>query len=252
MVKGGDLPAFFFWRDSFRVIFQIMRNMLVIEDNAEMRILVEAALDEYQVTFSPSLKDAKEALLKRRFDLILLDLGLPDGDGLRFLAELSGQAETKDIPVIILTGKSETVNKVMAFSIGAEDFVSKPFDPLELKARVSAKLRKSEKQQQLAEVLRAGDLKIDVLKQKVWIQKNAETTEAIDLTSLEFKLLLNFARAPERVFTRDFLLNEVWGMNVSITDRTVDTHVGHLRKKLARSKTKIETVIGSGYRFLLH
>jgi DNA-binding response OmpR family regulator len=224
-----------------------MRNMLVVEDNAEMRILVEAALDEYQLTFASTLKDAKDALLKRKHELILLDLGLPDGDGMKFLAELSGQPETKDIPVIVLTGKSETVNKVMAFSIGAEDFVSKPFDPLELKARVAAKLRKSEKAQQLSEVLRVGDLKIDVLKQKVWIKD----AEPVELTTLEFNLLLNFARAPERVFTREFLLNEVWGMNVSVTDRTVDTHVGHLRKKLAQSKTKIETVIGSGYRFLV-
>src|ERR1700733_5379475 len=99
-----------------------MRDMLVVEDNAEMRILGEAALDEYQLTFSSSLK---EAINKKRFELILLDLGLPDGDGLKFLAELSAQAETKDIPVIILSGKSETVNKVMAFSIGAEDFVTK-------------------------------------------------------------------------------------------------------------------------------
>ncbi|MGZ3722470.1 MAG: response regulator transcription factor [Bdellovibrionales bacterium] len=228
-----------------------MRNMLVIEDNAEMRILVEAALDEYQLTFSSTLKEAKEALLKKKFEMILLDLGLPDGDGLKFLAELSGQPETKDIPVIVLTGKSETVNKVMAFSIGAEDFVSKPFDPLELKARVAAKLRKSEKAQQLSEVLRIGDLKIDVLKQKVWINRSASDAEAVELTSLEFKLLLNFVRAPERVFTRDYLLTEVWGMNVSVTDRTVDTHVGHLRKKLAHSRTKIETVIGSGYRFQL-
>jgi DNA-binding response OmpR family regulator len=227
-----------------------MRTMLVIEDNPEMRILVEAALDEYQLTFSSTLKEAKEALKKKKFELILLDLGLPDGDGLKFLAELSSQPETKDTPVIILTGKSETVNKVMAFSIGAEDFVSKPFDPLELKARVAAKLRKSEKQQGLSENLRIGDLKIDVLKQKVWIVK-PQDAEAVDLTTLEFKLLLNFVRAPERVFTRDYLLNEVWGMNVSVTDRTVDTHIGHLRKKLSHSQTKIETVIGSGYRFLV-
>ncbi len=226
-----------------------MRNVLVIEDNPEMRILVEAALDEYQLAFSTSLKEAKESLPTKRFDLILLDLGLPDGDGLKLLAELSGQPETKDIPVIILSGRIETINKVMAFSIGAEDFISKPFDPLELKARVAAKMRKSERGHHLSEVLRAGDLKIDVLKQKVWVQKGQEAT-AVDLTTLEFKLLLNFVRAPERVFTREFLLNEVWGMNVSVTDRTVDTHIGHLRKKLSASKTKIETVIGSGYRFL--
>ncbi len=228
-----------------------MRNVLVIEDNAEMRILVEAALDEYQLAFSSTLKEAKDNLRTNKFDLILLDLGLPDGDGLKFLAELSGQSKSKDTPVIILSGKSETVNKVMAFSIGAEDFVSKPFDPLELKARVAAKLRKAEKQQGLAENLRAGDLKIDVLKQKVWIVDGQEKAEGVDLTTLEFKLLLNFVRAPERVFTREFLLNEVWGMNVSVTDRTVDTHIGHLRKKLAHSQCKIETVIGSGYRFLI-
>src|SRR3954471_18524223 len=151
-----------------------MRSMLVIEDNAEMRILVEAALDEYQLTFSSTLKEAKEAILKKKFEMILLDLGLPDSDGLKFLAELSGQSETKDIPVIVLTGKSETVNKVMAFSIGAEDFVTKPFDPLELKARVGSKLRKSQRQHQLSEYMRVGDLKIDVLKQKVWIQRNPE------------------------------------------------------------------------------
>jgi DNA-binding response OmpR family regulator len=226
-----------------------MRSVLVVEDNAEMRILVEAALDEYQLVFSSSLKEAKDHLRGERFDLILLDLGLPDGDGLKFLAELSTETPHKHTPVIILSGKSETVNKVMAFSIGAEDFIGKPFDPLELKARVGAKLRKFEKQQQLSEVLKAGDLKIDVLKQKVWILNGAES-EAVDLTTLEFKLLLHFVRAPERVFTREFLLNEVWGMNVSVTDRTVDTHVGHLRKKLAHSRSKIETVIGSGYRFL--
>lgn len=228
-----------------------MRNVLVVEDNAEMRILVEAALDEYHLAFSSTLKEAKEHLRGRKFDLILLDLGLPDGDGLKFLAELSDQSRSKDTPVIVLSGRSETVNKVTAFSVGAEDFVSKPFDPLELKARVAAKMRKSEKQQMLAENLRAGDLNIDVLKQKVSIVDGDESAESVELTTLEFKLLLCFARAPERVFTREYLLGEVWGLNVSVTDRTVDTHIGHLRKKLAQSTCRIETVIGSGYRFLI-
>src|SRR6185312_6237204 len=135
-----------------------MRDILVIEDNAEMRILVEAALDEYQLSFGASLKEAQDILPKKRFDLILLDLGLPDGDGLKFLAELSAQPDTKEVPVIVLTGKSETVNKVMAFSIGAEDFVTKPFDPLGLKARVASKLRKSQRHHQLSELMRVGDL----------------------------------------------------------------------------------------------
>lgn len=226
-----------------------MRHVLVIEDNAEMRILVEAALDEFELTFSSTIQEAKERLTQKRYDLALLDIGLPDGDGLKLLAEISGQPEHRNLPVIVLSGKSETVNKVMAFSVGAEDFISKPFDPLELKARVAAKLRKHEKSQNLSEVLRVADLKIDVLKQKVWVVSEQESAP-IELTTLEFKLLLTFVRAPERVFTREVLLDEVWGMNVSVTDRTVDTHVGHLRKKMQPSRAKIETVVGAGYRFV--
>ncbi len=226
-----------------------MKNLLVIEDSSEVRVLLEFALEEMAVTYCSHLKDATEKLSRNKYDLILLDLGLPDGDGLQFLTHLSAQQETKEIPVIILSGKSEISNKVLAFSVGAEDFISKPFDPLELRARVSAKLKKSERLLAKSELFRVGDLAFQVPKQKVSVLTEGKE-EFIDLTSLEFRLLLTLAKAPERIFTRDFLLSEVWGSDVSVTDRTVDTHIGHLRKKIAKSQCKIDTVIGSGYRFL--
>ncbi len=228
----------------------MIKEVLVIEDNREIKVLLDFSLEDYKVCFCENLAEATKALSKQKFDLILLDLGLPDGDGLQFLTHLSSSPETKDTPVIILSGKSEISNKVLAFSVGAEDFISKPFDPLELKARVAAKLKRSEKNQSKSEALKVGDLSFQVPKQRVAIVTDGKE-ETIDLTSLEFRLLLTLAKAPERIFSRDFLLSEVWGSDVSVTDRTVDTHIGHVRKKISKSKCKIDTVIGSGYRFLV-
>lgn len=222
-----------------------MREILVVEDSPEIKILLESSLNEYALHFCTTLKEAREVVAHHTFQLIMLDIGLPDGDGLKFLAELSTIPQTKNVPVMILSSKTETSNKIMAFSVGAEDFISKPFDPLELQARVAAKLKKMDRAQSRAEMVRIGDLSIDFIKQKAVLNN-----ETLDLTTLEFKLLSYFARAPERVFSREQLLNEVWGSDVNITDRTVDTHIGHLRKKIANSNMKIETVVGSGYRMV--
>lgn len=226
-----------------------MKSLLITEDNAEMRILLEAALSDFRLSFATTLQEARTQLQAKRFDLLILDLNLPDGDGFQLLTEMGNQPQLKDLPVIVLTGKNETATKVFAFSIGAEDFVSKPFDPLELKARVTAKLKKAERIGDKSQNLRVGDLNIDISKQKVWIQNGGQET-AVDLTSLELRLLLTMSRTPERVFSREHLLQEVWGSGLSVTDRTVDTHIGHLRKKLSVSQSKIDTVIGAGYRFL--
>lgn len=225
-----------------------MKEVLVVEDNPEMKILIEATLEEFLLTFSASVKDAIQQIQKKKFDLILLDLGLPDGDGMKVLVESTSSAGFQT-PIIILSARNETMVKVMAFSVGAEDFISKPFDPLELKARVAAKLKKSESQQNQRDFIKLADLQLNLPKQQAIVLKKSGSS-ILDLTSLEFKLLLCFVRSPERVFSREYLLDNIWGNEVSVTERTVDTHVGHLRKKISGSKVKIETVVGEGYRLI--
>lgn len=225
-----------------------MVEILAIEDSTEMQILIESALTGHRISFSGSLSDARNQMRDRKFDLLILDIGLPDGDGLGFLSEIS-PGGTPEIPVVILSGRTQISNKVAAFSIGADDFIGKPFEPAELRVRVESKLRKIALKSDRSEYFRTGDLNFDVPKQKVLVQR-AIGTEEVDLTSIEFRLLLTLARNPERVYSREQLLSSVWGDNVTVTDRTVDTHIAHLRKKLILSQSTINTVIGSGYRFL--
>ncbi len=225
-----------------------MSSILCVEDNPEIQILVEAALDAHQVTLASTLTEAKACLSKQRYDLVILDLELPDGDGMKFLTGLNSSEQATS--VFILTGKTETANKVIAFSLGVDDFISKPFDPIELRARVNAKLKKASAASDQKALIKLKDLTIDVEKQRVSIATKAGP-ETISLTSLEFRLLLTFARSPDRVFSRAKLLDTVWGSDVAVTDRTVDTHVGHLRKKISASAVKIETVLNEGYRLVL-
>lgn len=227
-----------------------MQRLLLVEDNAVMQVLAANTLKEFSLSMVSTLKEAQTLMQTNTFDLILLDIGLPDGDGLTFLNHLSN-ASGAQTPVIIISGKTDIASKVTAFSFGAEDFISKPFDPIELKARVSAKLKKIEQAKTNSDQMKVGDLVITVSKQKVVIQNDNEQIP-VDLTTLEFKLLWSLAKHPERIYTREHLLSEVWGNDLSVTLRSVDTHVAHLRKKIHKSKVKIDTVIRSGYRLLIN
>lgn len=227
-----------------------MQRLLLVEDNEVMQVLAANTLKEFSLSMASTLKEAQTLMQTNTFDLILLDIGLPDGDGLTFLNHLSN-ASGAQTPVIIISGKTDIASKVTAFSFGAEDFISKPFDPIELKARVSAKLKKIEQAKTNSDQMKVGDLVITVSKQKVVIQNDNEQIP-VDLTTLEFKLLWSLAKHPERIYTREYLLSEVWGNDLSVTLRSVDTHVAHLRKKIHKSKVKIDTVIRSGYRLLIN
>jgi len=228
-----------------------MKYIVVVEDNPEIKILIEGALNEHRVIFCSTILDAKNELKSNRLDLLLLDIELPDGDGLQFLSELISSKAIDEKPIIILSGKTTLSNKVMAFTIGAEDFISKPFEPIELKARVNSKLLKYSKAHFNSEFFSFGDLEFDIPKQKVWVVNPTGQRQAIETTSLEFKLLIKFVKSPERIFSRENLLDDIWGANINVNDRTVDTHIGHIRKKLSSSKIKIETVVGTGYRIII-
>ena len=227
-----------------------MKQILCIEDNPEITLILESTLKPHRVDIARELAEARRLLTQKQYDLITLDVSLPDGDGLRFLQELSSTIDAKGIPVFILTAHDDVAQKVSAFSVGADDYIVKPFEPRELLARIEAKLRKLESQKGLLENVRMGDLTISVPKQKVW-REVGEGNKVIPLTSLEFKLLLNLIKAHGQVLSRMALLKEVWGEEMHVTDRTVDTHIGHLRKKIADSKVQIQTVVGEGYRVVV-
>jgi DNA-binding response OmpR family regulator len=225
-----------------------MKKVLCIEDNSGVADLIVESLVDCEVTKASELCCARDFIYKSSVDLITLDLGMPDGDGLRFLAELNSSPVLNGIPVFVLSARQEIEAKVMAFTIGAEDYILKPFDPMELKIRVEAKLRKIDRQRERFENVRYGDLQVSVSKHRVWKLNEFSMNRELVFTSIEFKLLVAFINSPERVLSRNYLLNEVWGDSLNVTDRTVDTHVGHLRKKIYGTKAKIYTVIGEGYK----
>jgi DNA-binding response OmpR family regulator len=176
-----------------------------------------------------------------------LDVSLPDGNGLEFLPEIKKTAELMDVPVFILTVDGNVLSKVAAFGIGADDYICKPFNALELRSRVEARLKRNEMQGQKRRLI--GDLVLDQSRMQVWRQSAPE--QKIELTPNEFKLLFLLSRRPEVIYSRQQILDEVWGPSAHITDRTVDAHVSHLRKKIEFSRIQIETVAGVGYKLIL-
>jgi two-component system phosphate regulon response regulator PhoB len=185
-----------------------------------------------------------EVARKRRPSLIILDLMLPGMDGKDICRVLKSNPLTQSIPVLILTAKTEEMDRVIGFELGADDYVTKPFSPRELVLRVKAILRRKETPQEIEKKIQVGDLSIDMDRHEVSVKKNL-----IQLTSTEFKLLVELASHRGRVQTREHLLDKVWGYTYEGYARTVDTHIRRLREKLGSSGDNIETLRGVGYRF---
>lgn len=223
-----------------------MKRILLIEDNPEIQIFITAVLNEFSVVIAPSLLDAKTELEKNTFSLILLDIELPDGDGIAFYSMIKDDPRHLHTPVMIVTAKLENSKKIDAFSLGVDDFLTKPLDPMELRVRCQARIKKAEKYFQSQQSISFKDLILNTTQQRVWI--DTDTLKSVTLTALEYRLLLCFVRAPEKTFSRDNLLKEVWGNDTYVNDRTVDTHLSHLRKKLQGSCVSFETLKGEGYR----
>lgn len=227
-----------------------MNQVLAIDDSEEILLAIEHALGyQFKVTKATSIMEAKKAIQKMPFDLIVLDLGLPDGDGLSLCATLKNNPETRKIPLIMLTGKQQIEDKVLGFTAGADDYIVKPFHPQEFRFRVEARLREQQNKKKEAEIFTVGDLTFDVAKQRVTIEKPGHPV-TVALTTLEFRILLFFARRREQVLSRSQLLDSVWGGDINVYDRTIDTHISHIRKKIADSDWKLESVHGAGYRLI--
>jgi DNA-binding response OmpR family regulator len=221
--------------------------ILVVDDEPETVELVEFNLK--QAGFGVvTAADGEEALKKARSRLpalIVLDLMLPEIDGLEVCKLLRRDADTANIPIIMLTAKAAEVDRVLGLELGADDYLTKPFSPRELVLRIKKILQRGEAPPEKRETMRFGDLRIDVPKHLAsWRGK------MLDLTATEFKLLTVLAQRAGRVQSRDALLRDVWEYDVTIDTRTVDTHMRRLREKLGTAAKHLDTVRGVGYRFV--
>ena len=223
------------------------REVLVVEDEPDIRRLVVLHLEREgfrcrtATTGSDALREVKAAAP----DLVVLDLMLPEVDGLEVCRRLRRDTSTAAIPIIMLTAKSDEVDRIVGLEVGADDYVGKPFSPKELVARVRAVLRRSHPNQ-ATPVLTVGPITLDAARHTVSLNG-----QAIVLTPKEFDLLQALLEAAGRVLSREFLLNRVWGYARAdvIESRTVDVHVRRLRAKLGDAGSRIATVKSIGYRF---
>jgi phosphate regulon transcriptional regulator PhoB len=219
-------------------------SILVVDDEEDVLELLRYNLekDGYKVYTATSGEEALEKAIGKLPDLVALDVMLPGIDGLEVCKKLKNDAKTSYIPIIMLTARGEESDIVTGLEIGADDYVTKPFSPKELIARIKAILRRH-KEQPAGEITR-GQIVIDGTKHKVRVRGRE-----IELTTTEFRLLECLAGRPGVVFSRDQILDAVGADGSMVYDRTVDAHVKSLRRKLGRAKDYIETVRGVGYRF---
>ncbi len=229
----------------------MMPKILVVEDAPEFQLLIRNSLGhELTVEVCGSLVEAREKIKSQMFDLILLDVTLPDGSGFEFCSELQSQEKTHKIPVIFLSGRNAVTDKVLGLTLGAEDYVTKPFDPIELKARVESRLRKQQNLSQEDSFLERGPLKMSLPNYSATMAIQGKETK-LNLTPIEYKILYRLARHPGNILTRQQLIDSVWGVGAYIEDRSVDKHISSLRKKLDAFANHIHTVSGLGYQFVI-
>jgi two-component system, OmpR family, phosphate regulon response regulator PhoB len=223
-----------------------MTCILVIEDEPDLQQVLDYNLRQagHEVVLAARGGEGMRLCKTRTPDLVLLDLMLPDMAGTDVCRTLRSEAQTRSVPILMLTAKGEEIDRVVGFELGADDYMTKPFSMRELLLRVSAILRRARGEMDESTIVRFGRLRIDKAAHRVWVDERE-----VELTSLEFKLLVMLHDRKNRVQTRESLLEEVWGVAADITTRTVDTHVKRLREKLGDAADYIETVRGAGYRF---
>lgn len=221
-------------------------QILVVEDESGIRQLIKDALDGhgYDIVMCNNALTAKATLAKQTPDLAIVDWMMPQISGIELIRSLRASAETSNLPIIMLTARSSEDDTIEGLDAGADDFISKPFSPRELLSRVQAALRRATGHQS-TRVLRHGDLKVDLDALRVTVKD-----DTMPLGQTEFKILQFMLTNPNRVFSREQLLDSIWGINNFVEERTVDVHILRLRKALrAHGINKlIETVRGAGYR----
>lgn len=221
-----------------------MANILLIEDSIEAQILIQKALPDHKIEATKFYHEAVKLLETKPYDLILLDINLPDGNGYDICQKLKQGSNLPRIPVIMITGENGVEDRVKGLNAGADDYVSKPFSTLELKARIESVLRRGPARSDQNELM-YGNLTLKIQEQKASLKISNEL-QGIDLTPVEFKILLKLAQSKSTVPRKD-LMHFVWGQDFHISPRNVDTHVCKLRKKIENGGLTIKNKRGQGY-----
>lgn len=225
------------------------RTILIVDDEFAIRDMLRMALEmaDFRCLEAENIHKAHALIVDERPDLVLLDWMLPGGSGIELMRRLKREELTRDLPVIMLTAKTTEDNVIQGLDVGADDYITKPFAPRELVARIRALLRRSSGTVE-GEKIQVGELLLDGQSRRISIAE-----QPLDMGPTEFNLLQFFMSHPERAFTRGQLLDQVWGANVYVEERTVDVHIRRLRKALQSAagdySNLIQTVRGTGYRF---
>ncbi len=222
-------------------------RVLIVEDEAPIRDMLTLVLEQqgYLVSSAEDYDSALRNICEPYPDLILLDWMLPGGSGINLIKHLKRQEMTRSIPVVMLTARGEEEDKVKGLEVGADDYITKPFSPKEMLARLKAVIRRVSPAA-LEDAIEVRGLKLDPVSHRV-----SADDSPIDMGPTEFKMLHFFMTHQERVYNREQLLNYIWGTNVYVEDRTVDVHIRRLRKALEPTEHDklVQTVRGAGYRF---
>ena len=220
-----------------------MERVLIVDDDPDIQRLVSYNLTQagFEVAAAETGRKALEAVQKHPPDLIILDLMLPDVDGMEVCRTLRRREGSRRIPIIMLTARSEEIDRVIGFELGADDYVMKPFSPRELVLRIKSIFRRMKDER--STWFRVGRIQLYPERRQCFVG-----SQAVTLTAKEFDLLQELMRAGGNVLTRDMLMDKVWGYHGDATSRTLDTHIRRLREKLGGEGARVETVRGVGYR----
>ncbi|MBL7544386.1 MAG: response regulator transcription factor [Bdellovibrionaceae bacterium] len=223
-------------------------RILLVEDSPGIHIMVQSAIEDIgALTCVTTVAGAEQELSHGLYTLLILDIDLPDGDGFDFCKKIRSRDRFQNLPIIFFTGKADIDQLVMGFSLGADDYIVKPIEPKEFKARVESKLKRHLQSVPLT-TFRKSDFVIDLAAHRISVAFGNTETE-LKLTPIEFKLLVHFLRNEGVVISRDELLMAIWGDSVHVSAHTIDTHIYSLRKKIAFTGHHLKAVTKKGYCF---